>query len=76
MLKVNAHGLAAGDVVLTQTGGGGGFGDPKERDPELVREDVLDGYVTVEGAKRDYGVMLDDSLSVDVQATNAQRNGM
>ena len=46
LLKINAHALADGDVVRTQTGGGGGFGYPKERDPELVRSDVLDGYVT------------------------------
>lgn len=76
MLKVNAHGLAAGDVVLTQTGGGGGFGNPKERDPELVREDVLDGYVTVAGAERDYGVIINEELAVDRQATSARRNAM
>jgi N-methylhydantoinase B len=59
MLKVNAHPVAAGGVVELRTGGGGGFGDPLERDPERVREDVLDGYVTVEAAARDYGVVLD-----------------
>jgi N-methylhydantoinase B len=59
MLKVNALPLEAGDVVELLTGGGGGFGDPFEREPERVRADVVDGYVTVEAAERDYGVVLD-----------------
>jgi N-methylhydantoinase B len=37
------------------TGGGGGFGSPAERDPEAVRRDVREGYVTAEAARRDYG---------------------
>jgi N-methylhydantoinase B len=60
MLKVNAHPLAAGSVVELLTGGGGGFGDPSERDPERVRADVLDGFVSREAAERDYGFVLDD----------------
>jgi N-methylhydantoinase B len=65
MLKANAHPLAAGSVVELRTGGGGGFGDPRERDPERVRRDVSDGFVTVEAARRDYGVVLDpDTLEV------------
>jgi N-methylhydantoinase B len=59
MLKVNAHPVAGGGVVELRTGGGGGFGDPLERDPERVREDVLDGYVSIEAAAREYGVVLD-----------------
>jgi N-methylhydantoinase B len=59
MLKVNAHPMAPGAVVDMRTGGGGGFGNPLERDPERVRADVRDGFVTVEGAARDYGVVLD-----------------
>jgi N-methylhydantoinase B len=65
MLKVNAHPLAAGSVVELRTGGGGGFGDPFDRDVERVRADVRDGYVTLEAATRDYGVVLDpESLEV------------
>ena len=41
--------------TLTQAGGGG-IGDPKDRDREKVLADVRDGFVTVEGAARDYGV--------------------
>lgn len=40
------------------SGGGGGYGDPLERDPKRVLEDVIDGYVTVEGAEVDYGVVI------------------
>jgi N-methylhydantoinase B len=58
MLKVNAFPLPPGSVVELRTGGGGGFGDPRERDPERVREDVRDGFVSKEAAKRDYGVAL------------------
>jgi N-methylhydantoinase B len=64
------------------TNGGGGFGDPLERDPEHVKRDVRDGYVTIEGAARDYGVVVtgdpeDDpeNLVVDVQATEQLRAG-
>ena len=59
LLKTNAHLLAPGSIVHMQTGGGGGFGDPRERDPERVRADVRNGFVTLEGAERDYGVVLD-----------------
>jgi N-methylhydantoinase B len=58
LLKVNALSLRAGDVVRVQTGGGGGYGNPLQRDPERVREDVLDGYVSPEAAEADYGVVL------------------
>ncbi len=73
MLKVNAHPLAAGSIVDLLTGGGGGFGDPFERDPERVRVDVLDGYVTREGAARDYGVVVDEAFTVDPEATRRLR---
>jgi N-methylhydantoinase B len=69
MLKVNAHPLAAGSVVELNTGGGGGYGNPNERDPERVRTDVLDGYVSRAAAASDYGVVLDDALVVDDAAT-------
>jgi N-methylhydantoinase B len=41
------------------TTGGGGYGDPLERDPELVLEDILNGKVTPQAAKEEYGVVLD-----------------
>jgi N-methylhydantoinase B len=51
--------LADGDLVRSITGTGGGFGDPREREPERVRDDVLDGYLTVEAARAEYGVVID-----------------
>ncbi len=47
--------LQPGDVVVMDAAGGGGFGDPCERDPEAVRRDVEEGYVTSARARRDYG---------------------
>jgi N-methylhydantoinase B len=75
LLKVNASPLPTGAVVTTHTGGGGGYGRAFERDPQRVRSDVLDGYVTVEGARNDYGVALRDDLTVDEAATQALRAG-
>jgi N-methylhydantoinase B len=51
--------LKKGEVARLVTGTGGGWGDPRERPVEDVAEDVRDGYVTVEQAERDYGVVLD-----------------
>ena len=48
--------LRRGDQLRYVTPGGAGFGDPAERDPELVREDVREGYASAEAALRDYGV--------------------
>jgi N-methylhydantoinase B len=73
LLKVNALPLARGDVVRVQTGGGGGYGHPRERDPERVRRDVLDGYVSREAAAADYGVVLRPDLSIDEEATAVRR---
>jgi N-methylhydantoinase B/oxoprolinase/acetone carboxylase alpha subunit len=47
--------LEPGDVFVSRQGGGGGFGDPRERDPEAVRADVRAGYVTTEQARRNHG---------------------
>jgi len=63
-----------GDIVRVNMNAGGGYGDPLERDPELVLGDVLDGYVTPQGARDDYGVVIDpDSFRVDYQATEKLR---
>jgi N-methylhydantoinase B len=48
--------LQPGDRLVMHYGGGGGYGDPRDRDPAALRRDVEDGYVTPEGARRDYGV--------------------
>jgi N-methylhydantoinase B len=63
-----------GDVFRHELAGGGGWGDPLERNPEHVLADVRNEYVSVDGARRDYGVVIDDSAwSVDVAATEKLR---
>ena len=62
-------------------GGGGGWGDPLERDPQKVLDDVLDEYVSVESARGDYGVVLagsleDLTLAIDWDATQKRRAEM
>lgn len=67
--------LQAGEVLANNTGGGGGYGDPLERAAGLVAADVRNGFVTVEGARRDYGVVVEpESFVVDSEATEAVRN--
>ncbi|WP_047865733.1 hydantoinase B/oxoprolinase family protein [Rubrobacter aplysinae] len=74
--------VEAGDLFIRPSAGGGGYGDPLERDSEAVCEDVADDYVTVEGARRDYGVVireLDAELAeyeVDLEATQAERENI
>ena len=51
--------LEEGDSLIIRTPGGGGYGDPLKRNPELVLKDVLNGLVTLEAAIRDYGVTID-----------------
>lgn len=58
-----------GEVISNRTAGGGGYGDPFERDPDAVREDVLDGYVTPEAAREQYGVVVSKDGVVDEAAT-------
>jgi N-methylhydantoinase B len=53
--KVNLT-LNKGDVLIVETGGGGGYGNPKDRDPERVMADVMDGYVSSESARKEYDI--------------------
>ncbi|MDT7888536.1 MAG: hydantoinase B/oxoprolinase family protein [Desulfurococcales archaeon] len=50
--------IEPGDIFTRPSAGGGGYGDPLEREPEKVLEDVIDGYVSIERAKKDYGVVI------------------
>ncbi len=54
--------LRPGDVVIMDAAGGGGYGDPKERDREALLRDVCDGKVSRESALRDYGVDITDQM--------------
>jgi N-methylhydantoinase B len=66
--------LKRGDVVRIETGGGGGWGHPFDREPELVLADVLGGYVSRESAEADYGVVLaTHGRAVDPEATAKRR---
>jgi N-methylhydantoinase B len=67
--------VEAGDVIQVITPGGGGWGDPFLRPVERVRADVLRRYVTLDGARDDYGVVLDPrTLEVDAEATERLRS--
>jgi N-methylhydantoinase B len=64
-----------GDVVEFQSAGGGGYGDPWQRDPEAVETDVRNGYVSIEKAREDYGVVVDPAtLQADLAATKKLRS--
>jgi N-methylhydantoinase B len=66
--------LNRGDVLQVWTGGGGGWGHPFDRTPELVADDVANGMVSQAAALADYGVVLDPvGLAVDHEATRAHR---
>ena len=62
-----------GDQLDYITWGGGGWGNPLERDPALVAKEVKQGLVSFDGAFENYGVMVMDDYSVDLAATEAQR---
>ena len=68
--------IPAGEHLVLKLPGGGGYGDPHERDPELVRRDVEDGLVSPERALEAYGVVLTDAqhgFVVDEEATARSR---
>jgi N-methylhydantoinase B len=70
----DGHKVRKGDIVRIETGGGGGWGDPFEREPERVLADVRGGFVSRDAAERDYGVVISaDGKSIDVAATTARR---
>ncbi|SSC23834.1 Hydantoinase B/oxoprolinase [Klenkia terrae] len=72
----DAEPLTAGTVVRVRTTGGGGWGDPLERPVEEVLQDIAWLKVSVEGARRDYGVVVDGEGDADLTATDALRAEM
>jgi N-methylhydantoinase B len=75
---VSGYPLETGENIVYDFGGGGGWGDPLLRDPQAVLDDVWDEYVSVEGAFRDYAVVITGSLeemtlAVDHEATELER---
>ncbi len=65
--------FGTGDKITAVRACGGGYGDPLERDPADVLDDVLDDYIDVAKAHADYGVVITDKLQVDAAATTRER---
>lgn len=66
--------LEEGDTLKIRTPGGGGYGDPFHRDPKLVLKDVIDGLVSLESARIDYGVAIDaEKMEIDKRQTSSLR---
>ena len=68
--------IKPGETVTNMNPGGGGYGNPHERPVEKVVWDVRNGLVSIEGAKKDYGVVIADpeTLEVDTAATARLRS--
>lgn len=72
--KLNGAKVAADDTLTVRAPNSGGYGNPLDRDPQLVLEDLLDGFILEEKVDSDYGVVLNgDRMSVDVPATRQLR---
>jgi N-methylhydantoinase B len=68
--------LESGDVAITMESGGGGYGDPLKRNPELVLYDVANGLVSREVATRVHGIVFKNGLMVDGKKTARRRDGI
>ncbi len=73
--KLSGVPFKAGEYVEFREPNGAGYGDPLERDPEMVREDILDDFTTVELARDAYGVIFADEIDfeIDAEATTSRR---
>lgn len=66
--------IKAGNAFRLRSGGGDGYGSPLERPIEEVRNDAIQGYVSIEAAARDYGVMIDPAtFEIDCDGTTRLR---
>ncbi len=74
--KVASIKLEQGDKVSLHSAGGGGWGDPLDRDPIKVLEDVKNQYITIEVARKVYGVVIKDNLEIDYNETMRLRKEM
>jgi len=69
--------VRAGDRIIFRTAGGGGWGEPIERDPTRVRNDVARKLLSTERARQDYGVVLSGpQFELDHRATDELRESM
>ncbi|MGH7006692.1 MAG: hydantoinase B/oxoprolinase family protein, partial [Alphaproteobacteria bacterium] len=71
--KMPYHQFAKGDRITAIRACGGGYGDPLERDPADVLDDVLDEYIDLSQARADYGVVIASDMTVDKDATARER---
>ncbi len=71
--KVAGQEVRRGDVLVMESAGGGGWGDPLDREPERVMADFEDGVITRNAVEQVYGIVLDHSGGVDAAATVARR---
>src|SRR5690606_21748521 len=72
--KEIVRGIARGAVFRQHAGGGGGYGDPRERPVDLVLADVIDGVLSVDAARDQYGVVIDAAtLALDEAAARRHR---
>jgi N-methylhydantoinase B/oxoprolinase/acetone carboxylase alpha subunit len=73
----NSYGLTQlkpGDVVTIDAPGGGGYGNPLDREPEMVQMDVMEGYVSIKRAKEEYGAVIKpETYEIDVEQTTKVR---
>jgi N-methylhydantoinase B len=67
--------LLPGETVISIASGGGGYGSPLEREPQRVKHDVDEGWITPGRAKAVYGVTLDAAGNLDINTTLAERQG-
>jgi N-methylhydantoinase B len=66
--------IRPGDLLVKISGGGSGVGDPREREPERVLNDVVDGFISLEAAEKLYGVAIDAAkMAIDWERTRALR---
>lgn len=68
--------LKAGDVLSIRLPGSGGYGDPRDRAPEKVHWDVINGKIGLESARKNYGVVLNSDLTLNEEETKALRKKM
>ncbi len=75
-IRWGVHRIGREDTLYIRWNGGGGYGDPLDREPERVRSDVVGQTVSLEAARDIYGVDFDAAGAVDVAATERRRDAM
>jgi N-methylhydantoinase B len=73
--KIAGLRVKRGDLISWELAGGGGWGNPFERELDRVFVDVLNNYISIDGARRDYGVVIDPhTMTIDMRATAQLRS--